>query len=318
MKKFVTLMLVALMVFSVAACTAETKKVDWPTKTVQLICPYGAGGDTDTYCRAMADLLSKHFGRTFIVVNQTGGSGIVAAKNVMAARNDGYTILFNHTGASLTQEATGVADFSYTNDFANACTVAQDNTYVFVCKAEKGWKNLDDLKAAALAAPGKIRYSQVYGSLTHYVCSQLEEMLGIELDKIDVGTSAGDRLAAALGDHVDVLAANYMNVTDYIENGAFNVLGICSLEPLPGLENQPTCASQGYPVVGSKNYEMKFPKSTNPEIVKALSNACKELTASQGFADTLSKYYAQPFYRDSETTNTEDLAQVEELKKYFK
>lgn len=76
--------------------------------------------------------MSKITGQTFVVINQQGGSGIVAAMDVMNKPNDGYTLLFNHTGAALVQEATGMVDFSYTKDFENCCTVAIDETYSLV------------------------------------------------------------------------------------------------------------------------------------------------------------------------------------------
>lgn len=90
---------------------SSSKDVKWPTKAVTVTLPYKAGGDTDVYCRLMSKRLSDKFKQNFVVVNMTGGSGIVAAKTIMAAKPDGYNILFNHSGASLVQEATGVADF---------------------------------------------------------------------------------------------------------------------------------------------------------------------------------------------------------------
>lgn len=336
MKKLLSLALAVAMALSLAACgsngsgsaststasgsaasSGSASTVNWPTGTVSVYCPYAAGGDTDTYCRAMCKQLGDYFGVNFIVINEEGGSGIVAAKDVMTKKADGYSILFNHTGASLVQEATKTADFSYTNDFSNIATVAQDNTYVIVAKAEKGWSSLADLQTAAKAAPGTIRYSQVYGSVTHYVVAQMEEYMGIELDKIDVGTSSSDRLAALLGDQVDVLAVNYMNVADYVENGQLVVLGICAEEPVPGLENLPTCASQGFPIVCQKNYEMKFPKGTDQAIVDLLTAAVEKCCANQEFIDTLASYHAESFYRGPAQMNTEDPATVTELASFF-
>lgn len=117
------------------------KGANWPTKAVTVTLPYNAGGDTDTYCRLMAKKLGEKFKQNFVVVNMTGGSGIVAAKTIMAAKPDGYNVLFNHTGASLVQEATGVADFSYTDSFSNVATIAQDNSYVVCVKKSSGWKD---------------------------------------------------------------------------------------------------------------------------------------------------------------------------------
>ena len=296
--------------------------IAWPEGTVNVTLPYTAGGDTDTYCRALFQRVGDKLGQTFVVTNLTGGSGIVAAMDVMAKKPDGYTILFNHTGASLVQEATDTVDFSYTEDFANCCTVAIDQTYALVAIAKDGgykqyshgWENLEDMLAEAKANPGKVRYSTVFGSTTQYVGMMLERNAGVTFDNIDVGTSSGDRMAALLGGQVYIVAINYMNVKDYIENGDLICMGIMAEERPNGIDF-PTFVEQGYPdVVTAKKYEVKFPKGTDQAIVDKLSAVCKEIVESPEFADVLAKYFAEPLYRDAATMNVEDPAEVEDLR----
>lgn len=50
---------------------------NYPSRPVQVICPWGAGGGTDATARIVAALLEKDFGQPFNVVNRTGGSGVV-------------------------------------------------------------------------------------------------------------------------------------------------------------------------------------------------------------------------------------------------
>ena len=305
-----------------ASQPAAPTDIAWPEGTVNVTLPYAAGGDTDTYCRALFQRVGDKLGQTFVVTNLTGGSGIVAAMDVMAKKPDGYTILFNHTGASLVQEATDTVDFSYTEDFANCCTVAIDQTYALVAVAKDGgykqysygWENLEDMLVYAKANPGKVRYSTVFGSTTQYVGMMLERNGGVTFDNIDVGTSSGDRMAALLGGQVDIVAINYMNVKDYIENGDLICMGIMAEERVNGIDF-PTFVEQGYPdVVTAKKYEVKFPKGTDQAIVDKLSAVCKEIVESPEFAEVLAKYFAEPLYRDAATMNVEDPAEVEALR----
>ena len=304
------------------SAAAATGDVNWPTTSVSVILPYKAGGDTDTYCRALFQDVGKKLGQTFVVTNEEGGSGMVAAMDVMNKKPDGYTCLFNHTGASLVQEATGTAEFSFTEDFTNVCTVAIDKTYVLVALSPDGqyknfahnWTGLEDMLTEAKANPGSIRYSTVFGSTTQYIGQQLEKQAGVEFDNIDVGTSAGDRMAAMMGGQVDLVALNYMNVADYIEAGDLLCLGVMSTERVDGIDF-PTFAEQGYDkVVSTKKYEVKFPKGVDQAIVDKLAAACKEVVESDDFAATLKKFYAEPYWRDAETMNVEDPAEVEDLK----
>ncbi|MBQ3653107.1 MAG: tripartite tricarboxylate transporter substrate binding protein [Synergistaceae bacterium] len=319
MKKVLAGIVVAVMVM---VCAGSALAVDWPTGTVNVVLPYGAGGDTDTYCRQLFQRVSKITGQTFVVINQQGGSGIVAAMDVMNKKPDGYTLLFNHTGAALVQEATGMVDFSYTTDFVNCCTVAIDETYSLVAIApdgeykqySKGWKTLADMLDYAKKNPGKVRYSTVFGSTTEYVGTMLERQAGVEFDNINVGTSGGERMAAMLGGQVDILAANYMQVKDYIEKGDLICLAVMSKQRVPGIDF-PTFTELGYDrVVTAKKYEIKFPKGTPQEIVDKLASICKEIVLNDpSFAEVLRVYYAQPLFRDAAQMNVEDPAEVKEL-----
>jgi len=308
---------------SSSTAAEPAKTVDWPGKsTIAVTLPYGAGGDTDTYCRALFQKVQEKTGGTFVITNLTGGSGIVAAQDVRNKPADGKTLLFTHTGSSLVQMATDTVDFSFIDDFEQCCTVALDQTYTLVCIAPEGeykqyshgWTNLEDMLAEAKANPGTVRYSAVFGSTTEYVGNRLATLAGVTFDNIDVGTSSGDRLAALLGGQVDLLAVNFMNIADYVEKGDVLVLGVMAPERVKGMDF-PTLKEQGYDVVNAKKYEIKFPKGTDQAIVDTLAEICKDIVENDAeFAETLAKYYAEPFYRDGATMAAEDAAEVEDLR----
>ena len=304
------------------AVSVSYAKTNWPRKAVTVVLPYSAGGDTDTYCRTLFRMASDKLGQPFVVTNMTGGSGVVAAKHVMGKRNDGYTLLFNHTGAALVQEAVGFADFSYTDDFTNCCTVAIDQTYSLFAVSKtgnykqfsRGWETLDDVIADAKANPGVVRWSNVYGSATHYVGIMFEKDAGIKLDSIDVGSDTATRMTSLLGGKVDLVAANYMNMKDYVANGDLVCFGVMAPERVPNIDF-PTFKEQGYPhVITAKKYTIKFPKGTNAEIVEKLASVCKEITESEEFKNVLATYFAQPYFRDAATMNVEDPAEVKAIK----
>jgi tripartite-type tricarboxylate transporter receptor subunit TctC len=326
-KGAVALALAGMMLASVvtvkAAETSPLDATDWPTGPVTVILPYSAGGDTDTYCRQLFQRIQDITGQAFVITNETGSSGIVAAMDVLNREPDGYTLLFNHTGASLVQEALGTVDFSFTNDFENCATVAKDETYTLVAigpegqykQYSHGWTNLEEMLAEAKEKPGTVRYSTVFGSTTEYVGTMLATQAEVEFDNIDVGTSAGDRIAALLGGQVDILAANYMNVKDYIETGDLVCLGVMSKERIEGID-YPTFTEMGYDkVLSCKHYEVKFPKGTDAAIVAKCAELCRMVVEEDPtYAEVLKSYFAQAYYRDAAQMNEEDPAEVEALK----
>ena len=329
MKRTIALILVLLMVFAVfAACGSKTEtktetksetktETSWPKNAVTVVVPYSAGGDTDTYCRALCAQLTKDLGANFVVVNTTGGSGVVASTSVLDAKNDGYTVLFHHSGVMLTQEAVGSNQFSFLNDFEVAATVARDDTYMLIVKKDAEYNTLEKFVEYCKAHPGEMKYSITFNGATHAVATLMEQTMGIELNAIDVGSSAADRLTAFMAGQCDCLVINYMNVKDYIENGDFTVLGVCAEARPDGMEDFPTMKEQGYDVVQSKLYEVRFPKGTDAAIVEKMSKAIEQVTGTEEFKATLEKYFAMPYYRDGATTVKEDAAEVELLKQLF-
>ena len=291
---------------------------DWPKETVTMVVPYSAGGDTDTYCRQMSKLLGEKLGVNFVVVNTTGGSGVVASSSVLNAKNDGYTALFHHTGVMMTQEAAGSNEFSFLNDFEVVGTIARDDTYALIVRSDDTrFSNLEEMITWAKANPGQLRFSVTYYGATHAVAAAMERTMGIEMNQIDVGSSTADRLTAFMANQCDVLVVNYMNIADYVENGDFVVMGICADERVPGLENIPTLKEQGYDVVQPKLYEVRMPKGTDQAIVDKLSAAMAEIAEDPSFQETLSTYYAQAYYRNGADTISGDTELVNELKDFF-
>lgn len=177
----------------------------------------------------------------------------------------------------------------------------------------RGWTDFAGMIEDAKANPVQIRYSTVFGSTTQYVGQMLEKLAGVQFDNIDVGTSSGDRLAAMLGGQVDIAAFNYTNIADYVEAGDLVVLGVMAEDHVDGIDF-PTFKELGYDIVSQKKYEVKFPKGTDPAIVEKLVAACKEVVEDPEFAEVLKTYYAEPLYRDAAQMNTEDPAEVEELR----
>ena len=70
------------------------KAADWPTKTVTVVVPFAAGGNTDVMARMASSHLSTALKQTFVVENRVGAAGAIAAAYVAQAAPDGYTLLF--------------------------------------------------------------------------------------------------------------------------------------------------------------------------------------------------------------------------------
>ena len=71
---------------------ASFAQATWkPTKPINLIVPWAAGGSTDQVTRITAAEIEKILGQKIVVVNQPGASGSIGTKNAWDAPRDGYT-----------------------------------------------------------------------------------------------------------------------------------------------------------------------------------------------------------------------------------
>jgi tripartite-type tricarboxylate transporter receptor subunit TctC len=83
---------VAAGLFSVASVRAHAQGAAWkPTRPINLIVPWAAGGSTDSVTRVVASELEKPLGQTIVIINQPGASGAIGTNSCLSATRDGYT-----------------------------------------------------------------------------------------------------------------------------------------------------------------------------------------------------------------------------------
>ncbi len=78
--------------FGAASVRAHAQDAAWkPTRPINLIVPWAAGGSTDSVTRVVASELEKPLGQTIVIINQPGASGAIGTNSCLNAARDGYT-----------------------------------------------------------------------------------------------------------------------------------------------------------------------------------------------------------------------------------
>lgn len=288
---------------------------NYPNKTVQIVVPYGAGGDTDTNARVMSKYLSKELGKPVIVTNVAGSSGVVGSQQVLDSKPDGYTVLFNHP-TMLMNNLIGLTDISWKN-FKNAGIGLTDDANVFVVSSHSKYKNLQDLINDAKANPGKIRFATSIGSFTHLQLLAFEQMTGTNIVAADLGDMAA-YTTALLGNQIEVIGCQYGVVKDYIESGDFRCLGVMSEKRNPLIPNVPTFKEQGVDLSISKFFFYAFPKDTPDEIVNKFSAAMEKVCQNKDYIKEANSVLVTPKYMKPEDAVTYIGKEEENYKKWLK
>ena len=223
-KKILSLILALAMVLALVACgnsntgdnNDPNSQLDWPKKTITIICPYSAGGGSDLMSRAVADELSKRLGVSVVVDDKPGGSGSIGMQLLAASKNDGYTLILTACGACTLSP--WLNDVTYTDEsFAPICQVSASPSFICVRK-DSGITTFDELVEKAKANPGTITVGTSGAGSSHHIGLAA---LGLGLaDNADLFQhiaygGGAEAVTNLLGGHVDATATIWSEVSAY-------------------------------------------------------------------------------------------------------
>lgn len=271
----------------------DGKKVNFPTKPINLIVPYAAGGSSDLSARPFADELSRILKQPVVVINKAGAGGGIGAAEVARDKGDGYNVLNASIGNVTIVPYTSAVGY----DYKSFKSVAQltDIPLALSVRADSQIKTLADYIAYAKANPGKIRYgSPGAGNIQHVTFAGWTKSIGIELTHMAYA-GANPAIAALLGGHVE---STFTGVTEAIpqeKSGAIRILAITGPARIK-LVDAPTFKEQGYDLQATLWYGILVPASTPDEVVNILAEAAKKAYDSDKVQDTWNKLYLIPSY----------------------
>src|SRR6187399_2900735 len=153
MHKRLFLQAVSLAVAALAAAGPAVAQQWKPTRPINLIVPWAAGGSTDQVTRVTAAELEKALGQTIVIVNQPGASGAIGTKSALDAAKDGYTWTAGAAQDLGAYQALGSVNTSI-KDWHLFLNVA--NIQVIGVNPSRPWKNAKELLDDMKAKPGQI------------------------------------------------------------------------------------------------------------------------------------------------------------------
>ena len=160
--------------------SAATTTVDYPTKDITVVVPYGAGGTTDLCVRGVLDAVDKSVvTKNFIVSNVTGGSGLVGASQFVNAKSDGYTIGVLNCDLVL-NNVLGNTDITSDQFVPLACI--ENDPYLFVVSKDAPYQTFEEFVDYAKAHPGEVTVADTgAGAAPHLAYLALTQDLGLDL-----------------------------------------------------------------------------------------------------------------------------------------
>jgi putative tricarboxylic transport membrane protein len=219
-----------------------------PTRPVEAVVHTGPGGGSDLLARAVALMIEKEklLPVRLQVVNKTGGGGAVAAAYLAEKKGETHTIGF-FTGVWLTNPLTSAEAKVTLKDLTPVARLVLEPALIAV-KADAPYKTLADFVNAAKQKPGELKQSG--GSITsrdNVVRQQLQKAGGARWQFISF-PGGGERIAALLGGHVNMMVIEPAEAGEHIRAGNMRVLAQVTDSRLPAFPNVPTLKEAGFNV----------------------------------------------------------------------
>ena len=130
---------------------------DYPSRPVKIIAPFGAGGPTDVYTRAVAEELRKSLNQTFIIENRPGAGTTIGTDLVAKANPDGYTLLMISGTQTVNETLYAKKPYQLMRDLVPVAPLI-DTDLVLVVPASLPVKTLAELLALAREKPGTLNF----------------------------------------------------------------------------------------------------------------------------------------------------------------
>lgn len=302
-----------MIIFTLMAACAFAKA--YPSKNINMIVPFSAGGGTDAVARKLGSLMEKELGTSVVIVNKTGGAGAVGMTFGATQKKDGYTITMI-TREIVSLPLMNLSPISY-KDFELVSLVNMDPAVVLVEKDSK-YQTLDELLADAKANPEKIKFAST--AKPNFYALAIENEAGVKFNHIPYN-GAGEVIPALLGKHADFSLMGPGEAIGQLKAGQLRALGIMADARIESLPDVATLKELGHDVVSGTWRGIAVPKGTSPEIVAALDAAIKKSVESDEFKDFMNNSTFGIKYlngKDFETFIIDDTATIDSIVKSLK
>lgn len=312
--KILVVMLVLVLSITFVFAQAQTEQV-FPTKGIEVLVGYSAGGATDIAARMVAPYMEKELGQVMTVINKPGAGGEIAHTATAAATADGYTLGYIHAPATISITLNRKAAYKL-EDFVIIGNVVYHENLIVVPPAGR-FKTIQEVLDFAKKNPKvlTIGNSGAYAD-DHLASLAFQNTVGVEFeDTMFQGTAPS--LVALLGGHIDLVMCNVADIVDKVKQGQLIVLATLGAERNPLFPDSPTMKELGYNVQMGNYTTLAAPAKTPPAIVKILQDALQKVANSEEYVAKATEMGLPIKYFNAEETTEIYEQQAERLKELW-
>ena len=246
----------------------------YPAKPIQFICPYAAGGGSDQRSRQIARFISMALGVPVLVENKPGAGGNIGTDYIAKAKPDGYVIgMGNFAPLAVNSAMFPKMAFDPARDLSMVCLIEQ-GPLVLMVRPDSPFKTVQDIVAAAKAAPGRLSFASGGLGGSHHLAGELfKSISGLQLTHIPYKGGA-PATTDLMGGQVDMMFEQLYSAAPNMQVKKLRALAITSTARSPLFPDIPTMMEAGVKEFEVENWQgLVAPAATPRAVVNLLNDA---------------------------------------------
>src|SRR5215470_7630805 len=265
----------------------------YPTKPIEIIVPFVAGGTSDILARMIAQRFTDSWSATVVVNNRAGGGSMIGTAAVAKSPPDGHTLLVTTIAIAINAGLQKLS-FDPVKDLAPVSELTSIPLMLVVHPSVPA-TNLKELVALLKANPGKWDYATSgAGTSPHLATEMFKSAAAVDMVHLPFKGNA-EAMNALLGGHVKIYFAQVPAVLQHVKAGAIRALAVTTEKRLPYLSDVPTIAELGYPGYEISSWQGMFaPAGTPKQILDKIAGETIRMLKSPEVGERLAREGSDP------------------------
>ncbi len=272
----------------------------FPNKPIRYIVPVSAGGGSDMVGRTVTERWGNLLKQSFIVDNQGGGGGVIAAQATARAAPDGYTLMQGYVATHGTSPATRKLPYDPIRDFT-AIGMIGATPNVLVVNAALPVKTVQEFIDYVKKNPGRVSYGSAgQGSLTHLTMELFKQQIDSFMVHIPYRGIA-PAFTDLIGGQTQAMFPGLAAAIPHIRSGRVRPLAVTGLSRHPQFKDLPTLDESGFKGFDAQQwYGVVGPAGIPAPIVKQLNESLATVLRAPDLRDKLAVEAIEPMVMSPE------------------
>jgi tripartite-type tricarboxylate transporter receptor subunit TctC len=232
------------LLLALSLCSGEAVAQDYPTRTVKIIVPFGAGGPADVAARLIGNILQDSFKQPFVVEDRPGAGALIGTLEAARSPADGYTLLMMSNTQTANESLIPERKYQLMRDLVPIAPINSSDLVIVVNPAVQA-KTLPEFIALAKAQPGQLNYaSSGQGTPYHMAGELFKTMAGIDVVHVPY-RSSGEARSGVIGGQVQMMIDAVTTMAPNVGAGQVRALATTGKTRSAVLPDVPTANEAG-------------------------------------------------------------------------